>query len=122
MDDKSGLRFPPGGARGGGGGGPPPPPAPQQRQRDPERTKGRILDAALDPAALLLIILGAANALTVYPHIARGLFSTPDGHAPELVAHYAAQLAKVVGRLGPTHAAPPPCAADRPALEPDGSR
>jgi TetR/AcrR family transcriptional regulator len=57
------------------------------------------IDPELDPAALLLITLGAANALTVYPHIARGIFQTADAHNPELVRHYADQLARVLTKL-----------------------
>jgi AcrR family transcriptional regulator len=57
------------------------------------------LDPQLDPAALLLILMGAGTALTVYPQIARGLFGTADVRSPELVQHYADQLAKIVSRL-----------------------
>src|SRR5690606_24393307 len=42
------------------------------------------IDARFDPAALHLIALSAANALAVYPHIARGLFGA-DPTSPELV-------------------------------------
>jgi TetR/AcrR family transcriptional regulator len=52
-----------------------------------------------DPAALLLIIMGAANALTVYPHIARGAFGAPDAKDPQVVRRYAEQVAKVVSKL-----------------------
>lgn len=57
------------------------------------------LDDRLDPAALLLIAMSAGNALTVYPHLARGLFNTTDAHSPELIAHYADQLALLFGSL-----------------------
>jgi TetR/AcrR family transcriptional regulator len=61
------------------------------------------IDSDLDPAALLLITMGAANALTVYPHIARGIFQTTNAHNPDVVRHYANQLARVVTKLR-THA------------------
>jgi TetR/AcrR family transcriptional regulator len=50
------------------------------------------LDARLDPAALHLIAMSAANALTVYPQLARGLLGA-DASSPEVVEHYAEQLA-----------------------------
>lgn len=56
------------------------------------------LDADLDPAALMLIAMSAGNALAVYPQLARGLFGK-DGSSPELVAHYAEELAKVLTKL-----------------------
>lgn len=59
------------------------------------------IDPDLDPAALLLLVMGAANALTVYPHIARGLFHTADAHDPDLVRHYADQVARVLTKLHP---------------------
>lgn len=61
-----------------------------------KRQQAGELDARLDPAALHLISLSAANALAVYPHLARGLFGT-DATAPEVVEHYAAQLATLLG-------------------------
>jgi hypothetical protein len=45
--------------------------------------------------------MGAANALAVYPQLARGLFGA-DGSSAELVEHYAEQLARLIGRLGGT--------------------
>lgn len=57
------------------------------------------IDPDLDPAALLLITMSAANALTVYPHLAREIFQTADAHDPDVVAHYADELAKVVAKL-----------------------
>jgi AcrR family transcriptional regulator len=57
------------------------------------------LDQELDPAALTFIAMSAANALAVYPQLARGLFGK-DGSSPELVAHYADEVAKLFGRLG----------------------
>ena len=86
------------------------------------RQRAGEVDPQLDPAALLLITMSAAHALTVYPHIARGLFDTPDAHDPQLVEHYADQLAEVVRKLGATRTAPPPGAAEGSALEQDGSR
>jgi TetR/AcrR family transcriptional regulator len=53
------------------------------------------LDDRLDPAALHLISLAAANALAVYPQLARGLFGA-DATSPELVEHYADQLATLL--------------------------
>ncbi len=53
------------------------------------------LDDRLDPAALHLISLAAANALAVYPQLARGLFGA-DATSPALVEHYADQLATLL--------------------------
>lgn len=64
-----------------------------------ERQRAGELDDRFDPAALLLIGMSAANALAVYPQLARGLFGA-DGRSPELVEHYAEQLALLIGRLG----------------------
>lgn len=55
----------------------------------------------LDPRALNLIMMAAANALAVYPQLARGLFGTA-ADAPELVDHYADQLNRIIGHLAPT--------------------
>lgn len=63
-----------------------------------ERQRTGELDDSLDPAALLLIAISAGNALAVYPQLARGLFDT-DAISPELVEHYAGQLAQAIGRL-----------------------
>lgn len=63
--------------------------------RDRQRTGE--LDDRCDPAALMLIAMGAANALAVYPQVARGLFGR-DGRSPELIEHYAEQLAALLGR------------------------
>jgi TetR/AcrR family transcriptional regulator len=64
------------------------------------RTRQRAgeLDDRFNSAALLLIVMSAGHALTVYPQLARGLFGA-DGSSPELVEHYAEQLAQVIGRL-----------------------
>jgi hypothetical protein len=43
----------------------------------------------------MLILMSAANALAVYPHVARGLFGA-DGRSPELVERYAEQLALLI--------------------------
>ena len=63
-----------------------------------ERQLAGELDEGFDPAALHLILTSAANALAVYPQLARGLFGS-DGGSPELVEHYAGQLARLIGRL-----------------------
>jgi AcrR family transcriptional regulator len=63
-----------------------------------ERQRAGELDDRLDPAALVLIGMSAANALAVYPQLARGLFGA-DGRSPDLVEHYAEQLARVIGHL-----------------------
>jgi AcrR family transcriptional regulator len=55
------------------------------------------VDDRLDPAALQLIIMGAANALAVYPQLARGLLGG-DGRSPETVERYAEQLALLITR------------------------
>jgi TetR/AcrR family transcriptional regulator len=57
-----------------------------------ERQRAGELDDRIDPAALHLIATSAANALTVYPQLARGLFGV-DTISPQLVEHYATQLA-----------------------------
>ncbi len=67
-----------------------------------ERQRAGEIDDRFDPAALHLITTSAANALAVYPHLARGLFGA-DADSPELVEHYAEQLALLIARL----AAPP---------------
>ncbi|MEV0151215.1 MULTISPECIES: TetR family transcriptional regulator [unclassified Nonomuraea] len=69
-----------------------------------ERQRAGEIDDRFDPAALILIGLSAGNALAVYPHLARGLFGT-DTVSPELVEHYAEQLAQVIRSL--PAAAPP---------------
>jgi AcrR family transcriptional regulator len=65
-----------------------------------ERQRAGELDDHFDPAALHLILMSAANALAVYPQLARGLFGADAKASPELVEHYAGQLARLVGRLG----------------------
>jgi TetR/AcrR family transcriptional regulator len=57
-----------------------------------DRQRSGELDSRLDPAALHLIAMSAANALTVYPQLARGLLGV-DASSPEVVEHYAEQLA-----------------------------
>lgn len=64
-----------------------------------ERQQSGELDDSLDPAALMFIAMASANALAVYPQLARGLFGA-DGRSPELVEHYAEQLALLFGQLG----------------------
>lgn len=53
------------------------------------------LDDRLDPAALHLIMTAAANALTVYPQLARGTLGD-DSSSPDVVEHFAEQLALLV--------------------------
>lgn len=61
-----------------------------ERIRERQRA-GEITDR-VDPAVFNLIALSAANALAVYPQLARGLLGR-DGSSPELVEYYAEQLA-----------------------------
>ncbi|MER0443403.1 TetR family transcriptional regulator [Streptomyces sp. Edi4] len=63
------------------------------------RQRAGELDDRLDPAALLLMEMSAANALAVYPQLARALFGA-DASSPEVVECYAEQLAQLIGRLG----------------------
>ena len=70
-------------------------------QHEVEQIRARQLAGAMndriDPAALHLIALAAANALTVYPQLARGVFGV-RAITPELVEHYAEQLALLLSR------------------------
>jgi TetR/AcrR family transcriptional regulator len=70
-----------------------------------ERQRAGEIDDRFDPAALHLITMSAANALAVYPHLARGLFGV-DASSPELVERYAEQLALLISSLGNTRSAP----------------
>jgi TetR/AcrR family transcriptional regulator len=70
-----------------------------------ERQRAGELDDRFDPAVLHLIALSAANALAVYPHLARGLFGA-DAGSPELVERYAEQLALLISSVGNTGSAP----------------
>jgi AcrR family transcriptional regulator len=63
-----------------------------------ERQRAGEVDARFDPAALHLITMAAANALAVYPHLARGVFGA-DPTSPELVERFAEQLALLIGRV-----------------------
>jgi TetR/AcrR family transcriptional regulator len=63
-----------------------------------ERQRAGEIDDRFDPAALLLVAMSAANALAVYPQLARALFGT-EANSPELVEHYAQQLAELISRL-----------------------
>jgi TetR/AcrR family transcriptional regulator len=72
----------------------------QEVEQVRERQRAGELADDLDPAALMLITMSAGNALAVYPHLARALFGA-DASSPEVVEHYAEQLAKVVRRLTP---------------------
>ncbi|MFL6123768.1 TetR/AcrR family transcriptional regulator [Actinophytocola sp.] len=73
-------------------------------QHEVEQIRARQLageiDDRVDPAALHLVALSAANALTVYPQLARGLFGV-RAITPELVEHYAEQLALLLSRPRP---------------------
>jgi TetR/AcrR family transcriptional regulator len=69
-----------------------------------ERQRAGELDDRFDPAALHLITMSAANALAVYPHLARGLFGA-DADSPELVERYAEQLALLISSVGNTGSA-----------------
>lgn len=64
-----------------------------------ERQRAGELDDRFDPAALLLMTMGAAHALVVYPQLARALLGA-DGTSAELVEHYAEQVALLIGHLG----------------------
>ncbi|TWF79435.1 TetR family transcriptional regulator [Pseudonocardia hierapolitana] len=64
-----------------------------------ERQRAGELDDRFDPAALHLITMSAANALAVYPHLARGLFGA-DASSPELVERYAEQLVLLISSIG----------------------
>jgi hypothetical protein len=70
-----------------------------------ERQRAGEIDDRFDPAALHLITMSAANALAVYPHLARGLFGA-DARSPELVERYAEQLALLISSLGNSGGAP----------------
>lgn len=61
-----------------------------------ERQRAGEIDERLDPAVVVLIGMSAGSALTVYPQLARALFGT-DADTPELVDHYADQLARLFG-------------------------
>jgi AcrR family transcriptional regulator len=70
----------------------------QEVEQVRERQRAGELDEDLDPAALILITMSAGSALTVYPHLARALFGAA-ADSPEVVEHYAEQLAKLIRRL-----------------------
>ncbi|MFD0416755.1 hypothetical protein [Streptomyces sp. NPDC127108] len=67
----------------------------QEVEQLQERQQNGELDERHDAAALLLIMMSAANALAVYPQLARGLFEA-DATSPEVVERYAAQLAQLI--------------------------
>lgn len=58
------------------------------------------IDASLDPAALLLILMAAGAAPAVYPQLVRGLFAVA-ADSPDFIERYTAELAKVVRALRP---------------------
>ncbi|MGH8795240.1 MAG: TetR/AcrR family transcriptional regulator [Stackebrandtia sp.] len=66
-----------------------------------QRQEAGELDPELDPAALMLILMSAGDALSVYPHLARGLFNAEDPRSPEMIRRYADQLAQLVDKLRP---------------------
>lgn len=66
----------------------------QEVEQIRERQEAGELDDRLDPAALHLIAMSAANAFAVYPQLARGLFGATS---PEVVEHYAEQLVLLLG-------------------------
>ncbi|MFD0416739.1 TetR family transcriptional regulator [Streptomyces sp. NPDC127108] len=67
----------------------------QEVERLQERQRSGELDERLDAAALLRIMMSAANALAVYPQLARGLFEA-DATSPEGVERYVTQLAHLI--------------------------
>ena len=87
-----------------------------------DRQRAGELDDGIDPAALLLIMMGAGNALAVYPQLARGLFDGADGTSADLVEHYAAQLAHLIGLIGGAPRRPQDVGADDTGGRADGGR
>ncbi|MEV5964263.1 TetR family transcriptional regulator [Kribbella sp. NPDC051952] len=57
------------------------------------------LPAELDPACLLVMLMGAAMAVTTLPHVIEGVCQV-DPRSPEFVNHYADQAAAVAALLG----------------------
>lgn len=78
----------------------------QEVEQIRERQQAGELDDRIDPAVLHLIAMSAANAFAVYPHLARGLFGAGS---PEVVEHYADQLALLLSAAGrgPRHSPDP---------------
>ncbi|WP_214402441.1 TetR/AcrR family transcriptional regulator [Pseudonocardia lacus] len=70
----------------------------QDVERIRERQAAGELDDRIDPAALVLIAMSAANALAVYPQLARGLFGVADVTSSELVERYAEQVVRLFER------------------------
>jgi TetR/AcrR family transcriptional regulator len=62
------------------------------------RDSGR-LPADVDPACLLVMLMAAAMATTTLPHIIEGVCGTDPG-SPELVAHFADQVAVLARHIG----------------------
>jgi AcrR family transcriptional regulator len=62
-----------------------------------ERQKSGELDDRIDAATLLFVSMSAANALAVYPQLARSIFGA-DGSSPELVTRYAEELGRLFSR------------------------
>jgi TetR/AcrR family transcriptional regulator len=59
----------------------------------------------LDPAAVLLVIIGAVTAAVALPHVIRAIFDL-EPNSPDFEGHYADQLSKVIARLNDRHAPP----------------
>lgn len=57
------------------------------------------LPAEVDPATLLIMLMGASMAATTLPHVIEGLCGV-DPRSPEFLRHYADQVALVAGLLG----------------------
>ncbi|MFI9723794.1 TetR/AcrR family transcriptional regulator [Streptomyces sp. NPDC052396] len=70
----------------------------QEMERIRARQQSGELDDQIDAATLLLTIMSAANALAVYPQMARGLFGA-DATSPEVIERYATELARLLERL-----------------------
>jgi AcrR family transcriptional regulator len=56
------------------------------------------IPADLDPAAVLLVIIGAVTAAVAMPHVIRAIFGT-DPASPGFEDHYAGQLRAIIARL-----------------------
>jgi TetR/AcrR family transcriptional regulator len=65
----------------------------------------------LDPAAVLLVIIGAVTAAVAMPHVIRATFGL-DPASPDFEDHYAGQLRAIIARL---HASGPGEPGQRPA-------
>ncbi|MBM7791118.1 TetR/AcrR family transcriptional regulator [Tenggerimyces flavus] len=70
------------------------------------QTAGR-LPAEVDPATLLIMLMGASMAATTLPHVIEGVCGV-DPRSPEFLRHYADQIALVASQLGLDATPPPP--------------